>query len=41
LRRLITDADRYAAAKDQALHELARGHHLGGRPANRRAVHER
>ena len=39
--RIVADADRYAAAKDQALQDLAKGHHLGGRPAGRDALHER
>ena len=38
--RIVADADRYAAAKDQALQDLAKGHHLGGRRAGRDALHE-
>jgi len=41
LSRMIADADRYAAAKDQALQALGTGHHLGGRPASRDGLHER
>ncbi len=41
LSRIVADADRYAAAKDQALQDLAKGHHLGGRPADRDELHER
>ncbi len=41
LRRLVEDAERYQSAKRQALAELERGFHLGGRPAPRDALHER
>lgn len=41
LTRLVADADRYASAKEQALQDLARGQHLGGKRSTRDALHER
>ena len=41
LARLVSDAERYARARAQALDDLDKGLHLGGRPAGREALHER
>ncbi len=41
LARMASSAERYALAKEQALHDLEQGLRLGGRPARRDALHER
>ena len=41
LTRLVTDVERYEKAKVQALNDLDRGLHLGGKPAPRDSLHER
>ena len=41
LARLVSSAERYRQASEQALHDLEEGLHLGGRPASRDDLHER
>lgn len=41
LTELVEEGEQYERARRQALAALDRGYHLGGRPADRDALHER